>query len=75
VALLTDADNDDPNDNDRVSLMTDPQREGPGVPVRTHRGLGGGPVPQPDGGAQPADLEEERRLFYVALTRAEKRAR
>ena len=53
VALLTDADNADPNDNDRVSLMTIHSAKGLEFPYVHIVGLGGGPVPEPDGRAEP----------------------
>ncbi len=74
VALLTDADNDDPNDNDRVSLMTVHSAKGLEFPYVYIVGLEEDLFPNLLAVQSRADLEEERRLFYVALTRAEKRA-
>jgi DNA helicase-2/ATP-dependent DNA helicase PcrA len=73
VALLTDADNDDPNDNDRVSLMTIHSAKGLEFPHVHVVGLEEDLFPNLMAVQSRADLEEERRLFYVALTRAEKR--
>lgn len=74
VALLTDADNDDPNDNDRVSLMTIHSAKGLEFPYVYIVGLEEGLFPNQMAVNSREELEEERRLFYVALTRAEKRA-
>jgi DNA helicase-2/ATP-dependent DNA helicase PcrA len=73
VALLTDADNDDPNDRDRVSLMTIHSAKGLEFPYVYIVGLEENLFPNMMAMNSRADLEEERRLFYVALTRAEKR--
>ncbi|MBK6831970.1 MAG: UvrD-helicase domain-containing protein [Flavobacteriales bacterium] len=72
VALLTDADNDDPNDNDRVSLMTIHSAKGLEFPYVHVVGLEEDLFPNLMAVQSRADLEEERRLFYVAITRAEK---
>ena len=75
VALLTDADkSDDPNDNDRVSLMTIHSAKGLEFPYVYIVGMEEELFPNTFSAQSRADLEEERRLFYVALTRAEKRA-
>jgi DNA helicase-2/ATP-dependent DNA helicase PcrA len=74
VALLTDADNTDPNDNDRVSLMTIHSAKGLEFPYVHVVGLEEDLFPNLMSVQSRADLEEERRLFYVAITRAEKRA-
>ena len=73
VALLTDADNDDPNDQDRVSLMTIHSAKGLEFPHVYIVGLEEDLFPNLMAVQTRADLEEERRLFYVALTRAEQR--
>ncbi|MCW5899289.1 MAG: UvrD-helicase domain-containing protein [Flavobacteriales bacterium] len=73
VALLTDADNEDPNDTDRVSLMTIHAAKGLEFPYVFVVGLEEDLFPNMMSVQSRADLEEERRLFYVALTRAEKR--
>ncbi|MGV9012152.1 MAG: ATP-dependent helicase [Flavobacteriales bacterium] len=74
VALLTDADNNDPNDQDRVSLMTVHSSKGLEFPYVYIVGLEENLFPNMMAVQSRADLEEERRLFYVAITRAEKRA-
>ncbi|MBK9060961.1 MAG: UvrD-helicase domain-containing protein [Flavobacteriales bacterium] len=74
VALLTDADNNDPNDQDRVSLMTVHSAKGLEFPYVYVVGLEENLFPNMMAVQSRADLEEERRLFYVAITRAEKRA-
>ncbi|MDX9750054.1 MAG: UvrD-helicase domain-containing protein, partial [Flavobacteriales bacterium] len=73
VALLTDADNEDPNDTDRVSLMTVHAAKGLEFPYVYVVGLEEDLFPNLMAVQSRADLEEERRLFYVAITRAEKR--
>ncbi len=75
VALLTDADKtDDPNDQDRVSLMTIHSSKGLEFPYVHVVGLEEDLFPNLMSVQSRADLEEERRLFYVAITRAEIRA-
>ena len=73
VALLTDADNEDPNDTDRVTLMTIHASKGLEFPYVHVVGLEEDLFPNLMAVQSRADLEEERRLFYVAITRAEKR--
>ncbi len=70
VALLTDADNDDPEDNDRVSLMTVHAAKGLEFPEVFVVGLEENLFPSQMALNSRTDLEEERRLFYVAVTRA-----
>jgi len=70
VALLTDADNDDPEDNDRVSLMTVHAAKGLEFPEVFVVGMEENLFPSQMALNSRADLEEERRLFYVAVTRA-----
>lgn len=72
VALLTDTDNDDPNDRDKVSLMTVHAAKGLEFPYVFVVGMEENLFPSQMSVNSRADLEEERRLFYVALTRAEK---
>lgn len=74
VALLTDSDKDDPKNSDTVSLMTVHQAKGLEYPVVFVVGLEESLFPSMMAMNSRADLEEERRLFYVALTRAEKEA-
>jgi len=73
VSLITDQDTDDPNDTDRVSLMTIHQAKGLEFPYVFITGLEENLFPSYMSISSRADLEEERRLFYVALTRAEKK--
>jgi len=72
VSLITDQDTDDPNDTDKVSLMTIHQAKGLEFPYVFIAGLEENLFPSYLSISSRADLEEERRLFYVALTRAEK---
>ncbi len=74
VALLTDSDKDDPKNSDTVSLMTVHQAKGLEYPVVFVVGLEESLFPSMMAMNSRADLEEERRLFYVAITRAEKEA-
>jgi len=71
VALLTDQDNDDPNDNDFVSLMTIHASKGLEFKNVFVVGLEEDLFPSQMMLSSRADLEEERRLFYVAITRAQ----
>lgn len=73
VALITDADNDDPN-AEKVSLMTIHLAKGLEFPIVFVVGMEESLFPSMMSMNSRADLEEERRLFYVALTRAEKEA-
>ncbi|NOX85042.1 MAG: UvrD-helicase domain-containing protein [Chlorobi bacterium] len=72
VALLTDADKDD-EDTDKVSLMTIHAAKGLEFPYVFIVGLEENLFPSIQSIGTRADLEEERRLFYVALTRAMKK--
>lgn len=74
VALLTDADNDKDEDNNKVSLMTIHLAKGLEFPIVFIVGMEESLFPSMMSMGSRADLEEERRLFYVALTRAEKEA-
>ncbi len=69
VALLTDADKDD-DDNDKVSLMTIHAAKGLEFPYVFVVGLEENLFPSIHALNSRTDLEEERRLFYVAITRA-----
>ncbi len=71
VALLTDADQDDGND-DKVSLMTIHASKGLEFPYVYIVGMEENLFPSQLALSERSELEEERRLFYVALTRAEK---
>ena len=72
VALLTDADSDGDKDEPRVSLMTVHAAKGLEFPTVFVAGLEENIFPSPLSAASLRDLEEERRLLYVAITRAEK---
>jgi len=72
VALLTDSDKE-LDDDDHVSLMTIHQSKGLEYPNVFIVGLEEDLFPSQMSAHSRADLEEERRLFYVALTRAEKK--
>ncbi|MGC4041853.1 MAG: 3'-5' exonuclease [Flavobacterium sp.] len=73
VALATDADNDT-GDEDKVSLMTIHQSKGLEFPYVFVVGMEEDLFPSAMSLNTRSELEEERRLFYVALTRAEHQA-
>lgn len=73
VALVTDMDNDK-SDDDRVSLMTIHLAKGLEFPYVFCVGMEEDLFPSAMSMNSRNELEEERRLFYVALTRAEKQA-
>jgi len=70
VSLLTDADYGDKDDTDRVVLMTVHQAKGLEFPFVFVVGLEENLFPSIQSLNSRSDLEEERRLFYVAVTRA-----
>lgn len=72
VALLTDADSDGDKDEPRVSLMTVHAAKGLEFSTVFVVGLEENIFPSPLSAASLRELEEERRLLYVAITRAEK---
>jgi len=72
VALLTDADNEKDEDKDKVSLMTIHASKGLEFPYVHVVGLEENLFPSQMALNSRTELEEERRLFYVAITRAEK---
>ncbi|MGE5177852.1 MAG: ATP-dependent helicase [Bacteroidota bacterium] len=72
VALLTDVDLWDEGE-DAVNLMTVHSAKGLEFPVVMVVGMEEGLLPHASALDDPAELEEERRLFYVALTRAQER--
>ena len=74
IALLTDADSNLDDNADHVSLMTIHQSKGLEYPYVYIVGLEENLFPSQMSMSSRADLEEERRLFYVALTRAQKKA-
>ncbi|HEY0669104.1 MAG TPA: UvrD-helicase domain-containing protein [Sphingobacteriaceae bacterium] len=73
VALLTNDDNDKNPDADTVSLMTIHSSKGLEFPHVFVVGLEENLFPSQMALSSRTDLEEERRLFYVAITRAEKK--
>ena len=70
VALVADVDRHDP-DADAVTLMTLHNAKGLEFPVVFISGLEDGLFPLGRAYDNPSELEEERRLFYVGITRAE----
>ncbi len=74
VALLTDQDNEKEEDRDKVTLMTMHSAKGLEFKHVYVAGLEDTLFPSPMSTGSPRELEEERRLFYVAVTRAEKMA-
>ena len=72
VALLTDADSDGEKDEPRVSLMTVHAAKGLEFATVFVVGLEENIFPSPIAATTMRELEEERRLLYVAITRAEK---
>ncbi len=74
VSLLTDMDKNDEQDNNRVTLMTIHSAKGLEFPHLYIAGLEEGLFPSNMSMETPEEIEEERRLFYVALTRAEESA-
>lgn len=71
VALLTGMDNDKDDDNDKVTMMTIHMAKGLEFKNVYIVGLEEDLFPSQMMLSSRADLEEERRLFYVAITRAE----
>ncbi len=71
IALLTDADTEDKDDTNKVSLMTIHAAKGLEFPYVYIVGLEENLFPSFLSLNTRAELEEERRLFYVALTRAQ----
>jgi DNA helicase-2/ATP-dependent DNA helicase PcrA len=73
VSLLTDIDTWDEEKN-AVTLMTLHNAKGLEFPVVFICGLEEGLFPHASSLDDPAEMEEERRLFYVGVTRAKERA-
>ncbi len=71
IALATDQDEKD-TDNDKVSLMTIHASKGLEFKYVFIVGVEEGLFPSFRSVTNPKDIEEERRLFYVAITRCEK---
>jgi len=72
VALLTNVDNETDEDFDKVTLMTIHSAKGLEFPAVFVVGLEENLFPSQLSLTNRTELEEERRLFYVAITRAEK---
>jgi DNA helicase-2/ATP-dependent DNA helicase PcrA len=72
VALLTDADNEKDEDKNKITLMTIHSSKGLEFPHVFLVGLEENLFPSQMVLNSRSELEEERRLFYVAITRAEK---
>jgi DNA helicase-2/ATP-dependent DNA helicase PcrA len=72
IALSSDTQNDKEDDGNKVSLMTIHLSKGLEFPVVHLVGLEENLFPSFMSSSTREELEEERRLFYVALTRAEK---
>ena len=73
VALVADADQIPDNEEGQVTLMTLHTAKGLEFPVVFLTGLEEGVFPHSRAFQDPAELEEERRLAYVGITRARKR--
>ncbi|MCB0699345.1 MAG: UvrD-helicase domain-containing protein [Chitinophagales bacterium] len=73
ITLLTDADNEDEENDDSVKLMTVHAAKGLEFPCVFVVGLEENLFPSAMSLYDREDLEEERRLFYVATTRAKQR--
>lgn len=74
VALLTDQDNEKEEDRNKVTLMTMHAAKGLEFMHVYIVGMEDTLFPSPISSGNSKELEEERRLFYVALTRAQKQA-
>lgn len=74
VALLTDQDNEKEEDRNKVTLMTMHSAKGLEFKHVYIVGMEDTLFPSPMSSGSSRELEEERRLFYVALTRAENQA-
>lgn len=74
VALLTNQDNEKEEDFDKVTIMTMHSAKGLEFKHVFLAGLEEDLFPSPMSSGTQKELEEERRLFYVALTRAEESA-
>jgi len=73
IALLTDADNEKDGDDDKVSLMTVHSAKGLEFKHVYIVGMEENLFPSQLSVNSRTELEEERRLFYVAITRAEEK--
>jgi len=72
VALITNADNEKEEDRDKVTVMTAHSSKGLEFDVVYIVGMEENLFPSQMSGMSEKSIEEERRLFYVALTRARK---
>ena len=72
ISLYTDIDEFN-EDNDKISLMTFHSAKGLEFPTVFMIGMEEGIFPGPQANSNEQDLEEERRLAYVGITRAKKR--
>lgn len=72
VALLTDQDTENEEDRNKVTLMTMHSAKGLEFKHVYIVGMEDTLFPSPMSSGSARELEEERRLFYVAITRAEK---
>ncbi len=72
IPLLTDQDEKDKEDSDKVTLMTIHASKGLEFPYVFVVGMEEELFPSQHASQSQTELEEERRLFYVAITRAEK---
>ena len=70
LSLLSEADEESGSRDARVWLMTHARGEGARVPVVIMAGMEDGLFPHSRASADEEELEEERRLCYVGLTRA-----
>jgi DNA helicase-2/ATP-dependent DNA helicase PcrA len=73
LSLLSDADEEAGTQNARVLMMTMHSAKGLEFPVVLITGLEEGLFPHSRASDDEADLEEERRLCYVGITRAQRR--
>ena len=74
ISLLTDMDNEKPDEKNRVTLMTVHSAKGLEFRYVFIAGMEENLFPNLMGMEKPEGVEEERRLFYVALTRAKEAA-
>ena len=72
VSLLSDLDSDDGEESSRVTMMTIHSAKGLEFPTVFVVGLEENIFPSLKSMGSPREIEEERRLLYVAITRAEK---
>ena len=74
ISLQTDVEENDANGDERmIKLMTVHSAKGLEFPLVYIVGLEENIFPSPQSADSPRALEEERRLFYVAITRAKKK--